>query len=107
MKNKANQTDFLAKCSVCENSLDPANITLLEEKEQKTTMHISCLKCNSSALVFLSNNQAGTLSIGVATDLDSSEVESKFKGSTINADEIIDLYQFVVEEEGDLRQLLK
>jgi DNA-directed RNA polymerase subunit RPC12/RpoP len=107
MKNKLNKIDFLAKCAVCENSLDPANITLLEEKEQKTTMHISCSKCNSSVLVFLSNSQAGTLSIGVATDLDRSEVRAKVDGATISADEIIDLYQFVAEEKGDLRQLLK
>jgi hypothetical protein len=106
MKNKTNQVDFLVKCSVCENLLDPANVTLLEEKEQKTTMHVFCAKCNSNALVFLSNNQAGTLSIGVATDLDSSEVKMKLGNAIISADEIIDLYQFVEEEKGDLRQLL-
>jgi len=107
MKNKAKQVDFLTKCSVCESLLDPERVILLDEKEQKTTMHVSCSKCNSAVLVFLSNNSAGTLSIGIATDLDSSEARDKFGNTAISADEVIDLYQFITEKKGDIRQLLK
>lgn len=107
MKKEAKQVDFLTKCSVCEAQLDPVNMIILEEQDQKTTMHVSCAKCNSSVLIFVSNNQAGILSIGVATDLDGSEVKEKFGNQNISADDILDLHQFVCEDRGDLMQILR
>jgi hypothetical protein len=107
MKNKPNQADFLAKCSVCESALNPVNIIVLSEKEQKTTVHVTCAKCRSAAIVFLLNNQMGMMSVGIATDLDSSEVRNKFGSEAINSDEIIDLHQFVSNEKGDIMQLIK
>ncbi|MDP1884083.1 MAG: hypothetical protein Q8L10_01825 [Candidatus Moranbacteria bacterium] len=107
MKNKPDKADFLAKCSVCGKSLDPDDIVILSEKEQKTTMHVTCAKCRSAAIVFLLNNQLGVMSVGMATDLDSEEVASKFGGEAINSDEILDLYQFVDGEGGDIMRLIK
>ncbi|MFA7209803.1 MAG: hypothetical protein WC120_06050 [Parcubacteria group bacterium] len=107
MKNKPNQGDLLAKCSVCESSLDPDDIVVLSEKEQKTTMHVTCAKCRSAAIVFLLNNQLGMMSVGMATDLDNEEVANKFGGEAINSDEVLDLYQFVSSEEGDIMKLVK
>ncbi len=107
MGNKANFVDFLAKCAVCEGSLDPANVIVLEEKEQKTTVHVTCLQCNSAAIVFLSNNQTGMVSVGMATDLDATEVKKLFGSEVISADEIIDLHEFVSSEQGDIMQLIK
>ncbi|PIP27170.1 MAG: hypothetical protein COX30_03345 [Candidatus Moranbacteria bacterium CG23_combo_of_CG06-09_8_20_14_all_39_10] len=107
MGNKANFTDFLAKCAVCEGSLDLANVIVLEEKEQKTTVHVTCPQCNSAAIVFLSNNQTGMVSVGIATDLDGAEVKKLFGSEVISADEIIDLHEFVSSEQGDIMQLIK
>jgi len=107
MENKPNQADFLARCSVCESSLDPANVIVLNEKEQKTTVHVTCAKCQSAAIVFLLNNQLGMVSVGIATDLDSSEVKSKFGMEAISSDDIIDLHQFVSSEKGDIMQLVR
>lgn len=80
---------------------------ILSEKEQKTTMHITCAKCRSAAIVFLLNNQLGVMSVGIATDLDGSEVGTKFGGEAINSDEIIDVHQFVADGKGDILQLIK
>lgn len=106
-RNKANKTDFLVRCSVCESDLDPRRTIILEEKDQKTTAHITCPKCNSAAMVFLSNNQAGILSIGIATDLDGSEVREKFGTAAISADEMLDLYEFISSEKGDISKLIR
>ena len=105
-KNKASKTDFLVRCSVCESDLDPRRTIILEEKDQKTTAHITCPKCNSAAMVFLSNNQAGVLSIGIATDLDESEVRDKFGKLAISADEMLDLYEFISNEKGGIAKLI-
>ena len=92
-RKKSDKADFLARCSVCDSDLDPSLTIILEEGEQKTTAHVTCPNCSSASIVFLSDNQAGLLSVGVATDLDSSEVRDKFRIGPISADEIIDLHQ--------------
>lgn len=102
-----NNTDFLVKCAVCNSSLDPGKIVVIDEKEKKTTLHSTCSKCNSAAIIFLSNNQNGVVSLGMATDLDVEEAKEKIGKEAISADEIIDLHQFVLGENADIVKLVK
>lgn len=97
----------MVRCSVCESDLDPEKTVILEEKEQRTTAHITCPKCNSATMVFLSNNQAGILSIGVATDLDSSEAKRAFGRQPISADEIIDLHSMIADKRNELLKFIE
>jgi hypothetical protein len=106
MEKRFNNTDFLAKCSVCESSLDPGRIVVIDEKEKKTTLHATCSKCNSAAIVFLSNNQNGIVSVGMATDLDAQEAKEKIGKEAISTDEMIDLHQFVWGENADIVKLV-
>lgn len=107
MEKKFNNTDFLAKCSVCDSSLDQERIVVIEEKEQKTTLHVTCSKCHSASIVFLSNNQNGIMSVGLATDLDATEVREKIGQEAISTDEIIDLHQFVLGNNTDIMKLVR
>jgi ssDNA-binding Zn-finger/Zn-ribbon topoisomerase 1 len=107
MEKRFNNTDFLAKCSVCDNSLEAEGIVVIEEKEQKTTLHVTCPKCHSASIIFLSNNQSGIMSVGMATDLDALEVREKIGQEAISADELIDLHQFVLREKVDIIKLVR
>ena len=107
MEKRFNNTDFLAKCSVCDSSLEAERIIVIEEKEQKTTLHVTCSKCQSASIVFLSNNQNGIMSVGMATDLDALEVREKIGQEAISTDELIDLHQFVLGEKVDIIKLVK
>jgi arginine/lysine/ornithine decarboxylase len=107
MEKKLNHGDFLAKCSVCDSSLAPGNIVVVDENEQKSTLHVTCLKCNSAAMVFLSSGQGGIVSLGMATDLDADEVKEKMSREAISADEIIDLHQFVLSDKAYIVKMLK
>jgi hypothetical protein len=82
-------------------------MTVLEEVDQKTTLHVTCDICHTSAIFFVSNNQAGVLSLGMATDLDKEEVKQKFLRSAVSADEVIDAHQFVSGYVGNLGELFK
>jgi len=101
-RKKSDKIDFLARCSVCDSDLDPSLTINLDESDEKTMVHVTCPECNSASIVFLSNNQAGLLSVGVATDLDSSEVRDKFKRGPISADEIIDLHQMSADRKAGI-----
>jgi hypothetical protein len=100
-----NNLDFLSKCSFCGGGFSVENLVLLEEKEQKTVLHVSCSRCKTSAIFFLSHNQAGTLSLGIMTDLDKKEVKNKFSKNAVNADEVIDAYQYISNKGEDLLKL--
>lgn len=107
MKKIIEQEEFFVRCPACENSLGFANLILLDKNENRTAMHVTCKKCESAAMVFLTSNQTGVTGIGIATDLDSSEVKMKINNEAINADEIIDLYQFISKKDNDIMQLIK
>jgi len=106
MKKKTNNLDSLAKCAVCGNSFEANDILLLEEKDQKSTIHATCFKCKSTSMIFLSSTQSGLVSLGVATDLDKNEVKKIFGKEAISVDEVIDAHQFV-SKNTDLLQLVR
>lgn len=102
-----NSLDFLAKCSFCGSGFGVENLVLLEEQEQKTILHVTCSKCKTSAIFFLSNNQSGILSLGIMTDLDKDEVVQKFARGAVSADEVIDAHQFISGRSENLIELFK
>jgi hypothetical protein len=102
-----NSLDFLSKCSFCGGDFNVENLVLLEEKEQKTTLHVTCSRCNTSAIFFLSNNQSGILSLGIMTDLDKDEVMQKFAKGAVSADEVIDAHQLISSKSSNLTELFK
>ena len=107
MGKNNNNLDFLSKCYFCGSPLSQNDLTILENKEKNNTFHITCGDCQSSAIVFFSVNQSGIVSVGVATDLDKSEVKEKFGHNSVSTDEVLDAHQFISSYEGDLKQLLK
>lgn len=107
MKNRNNNLDFLSKCSACGGEFNADALTVLEEGAQKTILHATCRKCQTSAIFFLSNNQAGMVTLGMVTDLDSQEVVAKFSNQAISSDEVIDAHQFISNYDGDFMELIK
>ncbi len=102
-----NNSDLLSRCSVCGSDLRHGDTVILEDQDQKTTFHVTCSKCSASSIVFLSNSQAGMVSLGLATDLDSEEVKAKFFTSSVSSDDVINVYQFLSGYEGEFSGLIK
>jgi hypothetical protein len=107
MQNKKKGTDILAKCTVCNSSFDQSSLTVLEEKDKKTTFHVTCEKCQTSSIVFLSISQGGVVGVGVATDLDNQEAIRLFGGDAVSADEVIDMHQLMAKHKGSIADLVK
>ncbi|MFA6974179.1 MAG: hypothetical protein WC238_05605 [Parcubacteria group bacterium] len=106
-QNKNNNLDFLSKCAICSGEYQATDLTILEEKEQKTTLHVTCRKCHTSSIFFVSNGQAGILSLGMTTDLDSQEVKGKFSRQAVSADEVIDAHQYISQQGINLEKLFR
>lgn len=102
-----NNLDFLLKCSFCGDDFSIENATILDENDQKTTLHATCYNCRTSVIFFLSNNQAGIISLGMATDLDKTEIQDKFFKNAVSADEVIDAHQFFSEHNEKSNKLME
>lgn len=101
-----NSIDILAKCAFCGSGFNRENFTVLEEQEKKTTFHITCAKCRTSSIIFLSVSPGGVVGMGMATDLDQEEAIKMFGQEAISADEVLDAYQFVSKHKGSLAELI-
>jgi hypothetical protein len=102
-----NSADILARCTVCNSSFDQSSFISLEEKEQKTTFHVTCAKCSTSSIIFLSLSQSGVAGLGIATDLDKEEAVRMFGRDAVSADEVIDMHQLMSKHKGSITDLVK
>jgi len=94
MKGFSNELGGMAKCPVCEKKYKKESATVLEAGQKRNTIHFTCDHCKMSSLVFLSQNQTGTVGVGILTDLDKSEVKSVFQKEAISADQVLSVHNF-------------
>ncbi|MFC1645413.1 hypothetical protein ACFL08_05295 [Patescibacteria group bacterium] len=93
MKEKANNLKHLTKCSLCGGVYHHDRTVVLDESDSNTTIHVTCQKCNTSALVFISNNQQNIVSLGIATDMKGDEAVNLFNKCFISDDDVLDVYR--------------
>ena len=93
LPNKFNSLKLLAECPVCKRKHFPAEIKVIEEREENHVLHIKCKVCGSCVLVQVSINEQGMNMMGLLTDLSSDEVKSFSEKAPISADEVIALHE--------------
>lgn len=96
MKEKANTLKHITKCSLCGSVYHHERTVVLEESESNTTLHLTCQKCNTSVLVFISNNQQNIVSLGMATDMKGEEAVELFEKDFISNDDVLRVYESLV-----------
>jgi len=97
---------MMGRCPVCNNRFDPADVKVLEDREDAYLIYIRCRHCQSSIVAVVTAGILGVTSIGLITDLDSEEI-MKFKDSRqISSDEVIDLHQ-LLRQKRTIKEWLK
>lgn len=107
MQHIKNSSDYLTRCSFCGREISQDKMILLDERDRKTVLHVTCKQCNTATLVFISNNNAESVGMGIATDMDHFEVASKFGGSPVSADEVIAVHKFISGYKGNFGDFIK
>lgn len=105
--NKNNNENILERCFFCNNRYSQDDFLTLEKQDQKTTFHVTCSKCRTSAIIFLSVTSAGIVSLGVATDLDKKEVKKMFRNRAIDTDDVLEIHKMVHGQYAQTRNGLK
>jgi len=102
MKNNIQPNDFnllnegmklLAGCPVCHKQYNKTSIKIVDEAEDAHLLHACCNKCNSSVLTLIFATGLGITSMGMLTDLNSSDVSKFQHEKVITEDDVLDIYQ--------------
>ena len=99
MKMPINNLEYLTKCPLCNENYNQVEALVLEEKENRTTFHMTCRKCKSAMIVFIVVNQAGIISMGMATDIDKEEAGILFNNEAVSADHVIEMHESLKKSE--------
>lgn len=84
-----------ARCPVCTNLYDLQKLRIIGERDQQILAYIDCPTCSTALLSVLSMSPNGMTAQGLVTDLTVDEVVDMDVRKSINADEVLDLHEFL------------
>ena len=92
------QLQIISNCPICNSQNFPAQIRVLQERENAHLLHIRCRKCHSCLLVLVTFSPQGLASMGLLTDLNSDEVIRFSQGKPVSTADVLELYEQVRTE---------
>jgi len=95
----------LIKCSLCGHHYEADNITVLEHQEGLWFLRAFCSDCRTYCLV--AAVVKGDRTPKVVTDLTQSELGRFKKAGKLEANEVLDMHNFLKDFDGDFAQLFK
>lgn len=95
MKTPIDNLENLTRCPSCNAAYGRTKAVLLESDQKRTTFHLTCTKCQASALIFVSVNQFGVVSTGTLTDLDAQEAKRLFNKEAVSSDQVLAVYEYL------------
>lgn len=84
---------LISKCPVCSEQYQPFQASIVEEKDEAQLVHIQCRKCASAIVALIVNGQMGLTSVGLITDLSSSDVERFKDAQPITEEELFEAFK--------------
>jgi len=99
--------DQLIKCPICGTKCHLSEALILVEEKSKSVLHLTCGKCGTSALIFISAGKFGIASLKVITDLNRQEAKKLFQSEAISVDQVIEVHQFLKNFKGEVKDFMK
>lgn len=106
MKTPINNLENLIRCPICSKKYGRTKALILEEENNKTTLHLTCDSCKLSSLVFISSGKMGIVSLGILTDLTRDEARGIFKGEAISTDQVIEVHEYFKNFKGGINEFI-
>ncbi|PID52217.1 MAG: hypothetical protein CR972_02955 [Candidatus Moraniibacteriota bacterium] len=88
------------KCPVCGAQRENLSYVPLGYDEERTIVHISCKKCAGAAMIFVSQNDAGLMTVGVLTDTTPIEAKQFFDLNIISDNDVIAVHDYLSNYDG-------
>lgn len=84
-----------ARCPICSTTYDLQKLRIIGEREQQVLAYIDCGNCSTALLSILSMSPNGMTAHGLVTDLTVEEVIDSEAWRNVNADDLLDLHEFL------------
>lgn len=95
MREADNNLKNLTKCPLCGTKYNHSQTVVLQENSNGTVFHLTCSKCGSAVLAFITENKQGVISLGLSTDLDAREANFFLKNMPVDKDEVLEIYKYL------------
>jgi hypothetical protein len=93
------------KCPVCGAQRDSLFYVPLGYDEERTIVHISCKKCSGAAMIFVSQNDTGLMTVGVLTDTTPHEAKQFFDSHIVSDNDVIAVHDYLREYDGYISEM--
>ncbi len=100
-------------CPVCSNKYNAEQTSIIESKEAEKydnssiLVHTECERCKSSVVFSISLDGPEIFSVGMVTDLNSTDAKKFRDGGFVTLDEVIEFHEFLNEFDGDFERVLR
>lgn len=85
----------LTKCPLCKAKYSNSQAFILNEASNMTIFHLTCSKCQSAMVAFITEGKQGIVSLGMATDLTLQEARDVFKKDPVEKEEVLKIYKYL------------
>jgi len=106
MTNLTRGANQLIKCPVCDIKYHLSETLVLAEEKAKSVLHLTCGKCGTSTLIFISTGKFGIASLKMITDLSRQEAKKLFQSEAISIDQVIEVHQFLKSFKGEVKDFV-
>ncbi len=97
-----NSLNHLTECPLCGTKYNRSDMVVLREGKAKAVFHLTCSKCGTAMLAFVSNTPQGIVNLGIATDLNAREALVSFEGKIVDSDNILNVYSSLKSKDGKI-----
>jgi hypothetical protein len=99
-------------CPVCSNKYNAEQTSIIESKDPEKyensslLVHTECERCKSSVVFSIALDGPEVFSVGMVTDLNSTDAKRFRDADSISLNEVIDFHEFLSVFDGDFERML-
>lgn len=94
-----------ARCPICGNLYDLQKLRIIGEREQQVLAYIDCATCSTALVSILSMSPNGMTAQGLVTDLSVEEIVDSEAMRAVQADDILDLHEYLENDKSVISNL--
>lgn len=106
MRLPLEQLRSFVNCPVCDAKTKHIRIAVVDEEEERLTLHVSCGRCGVNSFARVSSTGFGAVAVGMLTDLGRSEALGFWHREPIGANEVLDAHRFLKDYHGGVEGLM-
>lgn len=100
-KNVVEWLSLSSRCPICSQRYNINNTKVVKDNDNSFLIHIDCIECHGSIMANISVQGTEVFSVGMITDLTSSDAIRFTDRSYVGYDDAISMHQYLQDFNGD------